>query len=46
MAKPVSLAKRLLTVAYKPRADERSYLERAKTQKKEDVEVTVTAERP
>lgn len=43
MAKPVSLAQRLLTVAYEPRADERSFLDRAKTQKHSDVEVTVAA---
>ncbi len=43
MSKLIAFAERLLTVAYRPRADERAYLKRAKTQKVSDVEVTVAA---
>ena len=43
LSKLIAFAERLLTVAYRPRPDERAYLERAKTQKNSDVEVTAAA---
>lgn len=43
MSSLIAFAERLLTVAYRPRPDERAYLERAKTQKASEVEVTVAA---